>query len=294
MDVARQGSSHYAESMQALAHVVNMLGGEQDDPGSTARQGLGHRDGLAVNAKHQTRLILLGGHDDGIEIPVLEPTVTMGRFPTNDLQIDEPSVSRRHAEVIARGDDYYVRDLGSTNGTFVNDCAIGAREYLLGDGDLISLGGGSPCVIFRHCGAATLRMTRQRSAPAMEAPETQLLTHRPREVAAPSHTDRDPRDEHGFGDDGLYEGNVKLSVQARGDTQRTVRFVQALRQKPQLRLLRLMSAPQADVDIRLGLREPLRLREVLAAMQEVSQVTVSTGGDDVSTDDEPVFGVLLS
>lgn len=64
--------------------------------------------------------------------------ITVGRSETSDLQIVDPSVSRSHAEVRARGDGFVVVDLGSTNGTRVNGARVTERE--LRDGDEIVFG----------------------------------------------------------------------------------------------------------------------------------------------------------
>lgn len=67
-----------------------------------------------------------------------------GIFPDVDLDADDPEakVSRRHARITRRGEQYYVEDLGSTNGTFVNRgrrLLPGDRQPLT-DGDEIIIG----------------------------------------------------------------------------------------------------------------------------------------------------------
>ncbi len=49
-----------------------------------------------------------------------EQLVTIGRSPENMIVIDDPSVSGKHAQLQATGDDYHLSDLDSTNGTRVN------------------------------------------------------------------------------------------------------------------------------------------------------------------------------
>jgi pSer/pThr/pTyr-binding forkhead associated (FHA) protein len=64
--------------------------------------------------------------------------VSIGRLPDNQLVIDNPAVSGRHARVYREGAHYVLEDLKSTNGTFVNDKPI-ARHTLL-EGDVILVG----------------------------------------------------------------------------------------------------------------------------------------------------------
>ena len=75
---------------------------------------------------------------DGRRVPIGEEPVSMGRLPECDIVLSDPNVSRRHAEVRRRGNDFIVVDLGSTNGTRVN--GAGVRERQLVDGDEIMLG----------------------------------------------------------------------------------------------------------------------------------------------------------
>ena len=68
----------------------------------------------------------------------LEKT-TIGRVEDNTFQIPEPSVSSHHCEIIQRGNDVYIKDLNSTNGSFVNGQQISA-ETLLKPGQTFRLG----------------------------------------------------------------------------------------------------------------------------------------------------------
>jgi hypothetical protein len=88
-------------------------------------------------ADHQTPYLHLEGAD--VDVPIDGDVVTVGRGVGVDVRIDEPSVSRLHAELVRRGPHLYVSDLGlSANGTQVNGRPIARR--LLMDGDVISFG----------------------------------------------------------------------------------------------------------------------------------------------------------
>ena len=56
----------------------------------------------------------------GVVFP-LEGWITVGRAATSDIVLDEQFVSSTHARLVPRGQFYFVEDLGSTNGTFVNE-----------------------------------------------------------------------------------------------------------------------------------------------------------------------------
>lgn len=64
--------------------------------------------------------------------------VTLGRSRECDAVVDDPNISRRHAELRPRGDDWTIHDLGSTNGIKVNGRRV--REATLSHGDRITLG----------------------------------------------------------------------------------------------------------------------------------------------------------
>lgn len=55
------------------------------------------------------------------EITVDKPSISVGRKPDNDIVIDNPAISGHHCKISLEGGTYYVEDLDSTNGTFVNE-----------------------------------------------------------------------------------------------------------------------------------------------------------------------------
>lgn len=72
------------------------------------------------------------------EIVMERPTFTIGRRPDNDLVIDNAAVSGHHARIIEKDGAFFIEDLASTNGTFVNEKRI-AKEQLK-DNDQVTIG----------------------------------------------------------------------------------------------------------------------------------------------------------
>ena len=78
-----------------------------------------------------------------------KPVVTIGRRPDRDVVLAEPNVSRAHAQIEMRGPEYFIVDLGSSHGTFVNGQPV--QQQALRSGDRIELGAiGGSYVIFKE------------------------------------------------------------------------------------------------------------------------------------------------
>lgn len=78
------------------------------------------------------------GFYEGLDVPIDGPRLVLGRGQGADVVIAESTMSRRHAAIGYRDGDFYIEDLGSTNGTYVNGKARRSAE--LRDGDEIRLG----------------------------------------------------------------------------------------------------------------------------------------------------------
>jgi pSer/pThr/pTyr-binding forkhead associated (FHA) protein len=84
-------------------------------------------------------LLFRTGELKGRRLPIKVPVVNIGRGDYNDVVIADPSVSTMHAKLQRREAIWILTDLGSTNGTFVNNQRI-AQPTRLGDGDLLRFG----------------------------------------------------------------------------------------------------------------------------------------------------------
>jgi hypothetical protein len=83
-------------------------------------------------------LALVEGGSTVKEFALERDTALIGRLAGSEVEISDPGASRRHAEVRRQGDSFVIVDLGSTNGTLVNDDPVSERN--LEDGDRITIG----------------------------------------------------------------------------------------------------------------------------------------------------------
>jgi hypothetical protein len=86
---------------------------------------------------------------------------TIGRKPSNDMHIDDASVSKEHAAIVTVGNDQILEDLGSTNGTLINGRKIG--KHILQNNDSIEIG--------RY----QLRYINQKAKPGMDFDRTIMM-----------------------------------------------------------------------------------------------------------------------
>ena len=74
----------------------------------------------------------------GESFPLEGDRMTIGRRPDSDVFLDDVTVSRDHALLVKRNGDFYLDDLGSLNGTYVNRRRI--ESHRLADGDELQVG----------------------------------------------------------------------------------------------------------------------------------------------------------
>ncbi|HWN68856.1 MAG TPA: GGDEF domain-containing protein [Haliangium sp.] len=83
-------------------------------------------------------LVVIYGHDLGKKYNLDRDNLIIGRSSGADIRLEQEAVSRNHCKLVNNGESVMVRDLGSTNGTYVNDQLVG--EHRLHDGDLVKIG----------------------------------------------------------------------------------------------------------------------------------------------------------
>jgi hypothetical protein len=127
-DVPRRGIQVLAETVSAAPQV----------PGGDRTQIFQPPTGAPSAAQPKARLLLSAPGGTHV-IPLESTPLTIGRGLNNDIILEDTRVSRHHAQLRYRARRFWIADIGSTNGTYVNEEQIAERS--LRDGDVISLGG---------------------------------------------------------------------------------------------------------------------------------------------------------
>jgi pSer/pThr/pTyr-binding forkhead associated (FHA) protein len=123
-------------------------------------------------------VVLTSGKSQGQAIPITLAQFLIGRDPQCNLRPASALISKRHCALLVKGDKIFLRDFGSTNGTFVNEKPVKDEVELKND-DVLKVGPLSFSV-------------RMEATPAINRPTPAPPTRRP----APAHT----ADENSAGD----------------------------------------------------------------------------------------------
>ena len=86
----------------------------------------------------QALLVVQRGPNAGSKFLIDKDVTTAGRHPESDIFLDDVTVSRRHAEFERRDGVFFVKDVGSLNGTYVNRQRV--EEAELANGDELQIG----------------------------------------------------------------------------------------------------------------------------------------------------------
>ena len=226
-------------------------------------------------------LVVDGGPNDEETIPLAGSTTSMGRQSANEVVVAETGVSRKHAEIVQTDNGYFLRDLGSTNGTFVNSKKISDDDYLLQDGDAIRLGASKTSCVFRSPTSSTLAITLDQLGvdamgedatkvmPEPAAAPATMITELPVTTQLSSQADQDEP----------FEGTVQIEVHADGSMGKVLNFMQQIGEKSEIRVLKMANNRDGGVDVSLALRQPIPLRRVLGEVDGVADVSTPEDGD---------------
>ncbi|MFW6070532.1 MAG: FHA domain-containing protein, partial [bacterium] len=132
-------------------------------------------------SSHNGRLTIVEGPSADQAYTLSQEEHILGRDDRSDIVLNAPSVSRRHARIVRRGGKFYIEDLGSSNGTFLNDQPI-EKPVALSSGDEIALGR-----------TIRLRFTQEAIAPQRTMLESAAPRIEPSKGAAQPQEETPPR-----------------------------------------------------------------------------------------------------
>jgi pSer/pThr/pTyr-binding forkhead associated (FHA) protein len=117
------------QTLSTTGILSSGLEGEVEDKGEDADEGLGTLDLEPGSAL----LVAVRGPNQGARFLLDRDMTTVGRHPESDIFLDDITVSRRHAEFRRDAQGFWVHDVGSLNGTYVNGERAEERQLKTGD-----------------------------------------------------------------------------------------------------------------------------------------------------------------
>ena len=109
------------------------------DPGAMAAASPRLSGNGEAPASPQPTSLLIHPHDGKPRTVRLDASMVIGRAPEAELRLDDTFVSSQHARIFGRNGSWYIEDLGSTNGTFVNEQKL-MGPAMVQPGDSIRIG----------------------------------------------------------------------------------------------------------------------------------------------------------
>ncbi|HET6790823.1 MAG TPA: FHA domain-containing protein [Actinomycetota bacterium] len=123
---------------RSMRWVVRGLSVAEAAPGAD-RGGRRTREPGPTLPPGSSTLLVKGQSDAKTRTVRLSASMTIGRGPECELRVDDTYASQQHARLFAKNNSWFVEDLGSTNGTFVNDQKL-AAPAMLQPGDKVRVG----------------------------------------------------------------------------------------------------------------------------------------------------------
>lgn len=136
--MVKKGQADRHDTEVGIPHPTTQQSGRRKSPLTNtmpiARKSIFNRPQIA----HKVYLEVHGLESGILACELGEETITLGRSPDCNVHLPLANVSRVHAQVAFRNDEYYLEDLDSTNGTYVNGIRI--KKCLLRNNDQIDIG----------------------------------------------------------------------------------------------------------------------------------------------------------
>jgi pSer/pThr/pTyr-binding forkhead associated (FHA) protein len=86
-----------------------------------------------------TKLVITEGSNAGESMALSGETITLGRGGDSTIRLDDDYVSTRHARFVTNGEEWFIEDMGSTNGTYIGSTRV-TRATAINPGTAVRLG----------------------------------------------------------------------------------------------------------------------------------------------------------
>lgn len=128
-------TSHEGTGDTTSAFRADFLGELDASAAGAAEAGVGDIEGLPSGS---ALLVVKRGPNAGSRFLLDRPATSAGRHPNSDIFLEDVTVSRRHAEFRRENGEFWIVDIGSLNGTYVNRKPV--QSAVLANGDEIQVG----------------------------------------------------------------------------------------------------------------------------------------------------------
>jgi pSer/pThr/pTyr-binding forkhead associated (FHA) protein len=112
--------------LSAVSVIRSDMFGERVETARASAANKPQRPARAARRKRgaPTQLLISEGANAGVSVPLGTEPILLGRGADATIRLDDDYVSTRHARFVPHGEDWYVEDLGSTNGTYIGSQRI--------------------------------------------------------------------------------------------------------------------------------------------------------------------------
>ncbi|MDQ4007359.1 MAG: FHA domain-containing protein [Actinomycetota bacterium] len=124
----------------------DLFGARVDTPRAANQSRAGGRQPKQPKAKparrrrgSPTKLVITEGSNAGESLPLQGETITLGRGGDATIRLDDDYVSTRHARFVTNGEEWFIEDMGSTNGTYIGSTRV-TRVTPVSSGTAVRLG----------------------------------------------------------------------------------------------------------------------------------------------------------
>jgi pSer/pThr/pTyr-binding forkhead associated (FHA) protein len=149
-------------------------------------------------------MVMTPGKSEGKAIPITQPQFLIGRDRQCHLRPVSAAISKRHCALLVRGENAFVQDFDSTNGTFVNDEPVkGERE--IHEGDVLKVGP----LVFKVVLEAAVPLTKPTPAPV---PQKAAVSEEDENIAAMLLALKDEESASSVDSDGVPTGSTVMDI----------------------------------------------------------------------------------